>query len=213
MLDSLKDIDLLTSTFLSSLPKGYLYNESLKPFVQGFLFEIQTAAKVIDKGFNDILGTTVDSYFLDEELREYNLPNFIFTDLDTAEKKVFAIQMMKTANTLNSVEDYENFMALLGFNVKFYHNNETIDGSGFPYTFPASFTYSLGKKDKITWLIYIEDKNLTQGDYNGLGDAFNIDFVESASDLSFPKNILDYLKPYDIIFQYITLEQKTSLGL
>jgi hypothetical protein len=213
MLDILKDIDLLTQSFLSSLPKGYLYNETLEPFIKGFLYEMQATAKKIDKAFNDTFKTTVDSYFLDDELRQYNLPNFIFTDVSTPEKKVFAIEMMKKANTLNSVEDYENFMALLGYNVKFYHNNLGMDNYGFPYSFPVFFTESLGKKDKLTWLIYIEDKNINQGEYNGLGDAFNIDFVESSTDLTFPKNVLDYLKPYDIIFQYITLETKTNLGL
>lgn len=212
MFENLKDIDSATSLFISSLPKGYLYNQSLKPFIKGFLYEICECAKVIDKALNDKLDLTKDSYFLDEELTKYSLPNEIFTDLNTSDKKIFAISMVKLSYTLNSKEDYENFMALFGYEVKLYHNNVTIDNSGFDYSFPVFFTESLGKKDKLTWLCYIADED-GQIDYNGIGDAFNIDFTTSPNDISFPKKVLDYIKPYDIIIEYISLDTKNALGL
>jgi len=212
MLESLKNIDSATSLFISSLPKGYLYNKSLKPFIKGFLYEVCESAKVIDKAFKDKLDITANSYFLDEELTKFGLPNEIFTDLNTTNDKLFAISMMKLASTLNSKEDYENFLALFGYEAKFYHNNNIIDHLGFDYGFPVLFTESLGKKDKLTWLCYIAEGDVDT-DYNGLGDAFDIDFATSPSDISFPKKVLDYIKPYDIIIEYISLDTKNALGL
>lgn len=212
MFENLKDVDKALSLFISSLPKGYLYNESLKPFVKGFLIEISKTAEVIDKAFNDKLDLTEDSYFLDEELTKFGLPNEIFTDLDSVDKKLFAISMMKKASTLVSKEDYENFMALFGYQIELFHNNNLIDHCGFDYSFPICFTESLTTKDKLTWLCYIPEGE-AETDYNGLGDAFDIEFVTSPSDITFPKKVLDYIKPYDIIIQFISLETKTAFGL
>jgi hypothetical protein len=212
MLETLKDKDTLCDLFISSLPEGYLYNDSLKPFVRGFLDVFSEVAEKIDKITLSYLNPDENSYFLDEFLTEYGLPNFIFPDVSTAEKKVFAISMMRLASTLNSQQDYENFMLSLGYNVKMYHLSSLIPNSGFPYGFPVVFSGSLTKKDKLTWLVYIETSGVSSN-YNGLGSAFPIQFSPAPSDINFPKKILDFLKPCDIIFKYISLETKNLFGL
>jgi len=212
MLDHLKDIDTAANIFISSLPRGYLYNQSLKPFIKGFLYEVCETIKVIDKGFKDKLDLTENSYFLDDELAKYSLPNEIFTDLNTINEKLFAISTMKLASTLHSKEDYINFMALFGYEVNLYHQSLAINHFGFDYSFPVCFTESLSTKDKLTWLCYIPD-SAVDFEYRGIGDAFDIHFVTSPSDISFAKKILDYIKPYDIIIRYISLDTKIALGL
>ena len=211
----LKSVDEITELMLSAFPPGYLYrnNKGLREIVSGFAVELLVASKKIQKVSDDYFYITETSAFLDRWLAEYGLPNIIFPDVTAPQKAVFAITMMKVARNLVSKEDYENFMKLIGFDVKFYHANATLDNSGFNYSFPLAFSNSVSLKDKITWWIYIPAGSGTTEEYNGIGDAFDIDFVPSGNNIQFAKNILDYLKPDYIIFQYITLYTKQLYGL
>ena len=140
----------------------------------------------------------------------YNL-----TDINTNEDAVFAISMMKASQHLFSKEDFENFLLLLGYSVTFYKiNNEILDNSGFNYGFPISFSYGVNSKDKYTYWVYVEEgQTADSSTFNNLGDAFDIDFVESENNLGKVKIILDYLKPDYLIFQYITTYTKNLYGL
>ena len=205
----------IVELMLSTFPSGYLYrnNEGLRQIIEGIAQTYYQISKDVQKVFDDLFFINKDNQFLQEFLAEYGLPNIIFPTINNGEQAAFAISMTKQSRLLVSKEDFENFLLLLGYNVKFYHLNTILENSGFDYSFPISFTESLGLKDKITWWIYIESGNEITGEYNGIGDAFDIDFVESSTNVQFVKNILDYLKPDYIIFQYIDAETKALYGI
>lgn len=213
-----RDIEGITSFFVSCLPQGYLYeSDSIRDFVKGFVGVYRDSMLKLEKSINDLFFLKEDGFFLKEYLVMYGLPNTIFPDITTNQEAVFSISMMKLSQTLISQEDFENFMALLGIKVKFYNLNvETIDHQTFNYAFPITFSNSISFKDKLTYWIYVEeDDTSNQGNdnYNNLGDAFEVDFISSSNNLQKANKILDYLKPDYLIFKYITLYTKNLYGL
>ena len=203
----LKSVDQITELMLSAFPPGYLYrnNKGLREIVSGFAVELLEASKKIQKVSDDYFYITETNGFLDRWLAEYGLPNVIFPDVSTPQKAVFAITMMKVARNLVSKEDYENFMKLIGFDVKFYHYQNTMSKHHlFPYTLPMILG-GVPPKNKITWLIYIV--NNSQSEAN-LGLPTPMILRNPSSDINFAKKILDYLKPDYIIFKYITKDFK-----
>jgi hypothetical protein len=216
LLKESRDTDGMVQTFMSALPPSYLYeSEELKSFYQGFMDVAKDVLLTLETVTNDRFFLNEKSLLIKEFLVEYGLPNILFPDIQTNQQAVFAISMMKLSSTLVSKEDYENFMALLGFNVTFYNLNvATIGNSTFNYNFPISFSASLSKKDKLTYWIYVEeDEDSSNLEYNNIGDAFNIDFVASQNKLLEASKILDFLKPDYLKFQYITLYTKQLYGL
>lgn len=215
ILKNVRDIDSLTDLAMRSFPQGYLYeSDELRNLLKGFLVTFLDVYLEIEKNFSDLFYLNTDNYYLEEFKRMYGLPNPIFPDSNTVEEDIFAITMMKLSQTLISVQDWENFMLLLGFNVKFYSlNNTLLESSTFQYTFPFTFSNSITTKDKLTYWIYVEEPEDTVDDFNNIGDAFDLDFVEVNTNLQKVQKILDFLKPDYLIFHYITLYTKNLYGL
>jgi hypothetical protein len=214
----LYELDNYTLSRIQGLPRGYLYNISqntkffqlLKSFSQEYL----ELYKQLDITANSIQNISVENIFLDEWLKTYGLPNPIFTDLVTTQSKVFAIQIMKTLKSLNSVESYEAFFALLGYEVKFYLINENLNYySGFNYSFPISFSNTISTKDKITYYVYITPQANSILDLENIGSAFQIDFGNSNNNYFILQTILDFIKPDFILFQLIDTETKNLFNL
>lgn len=209
-----KNIDSLADLVIGGLPNGFLYNESLADFIKGFLTTYQDFLLQFNQAMKDQFFITENSLFLDEQKIMFGLPNVIFPDISTKSQAVFAISMMKYSKNLISKEDYENFMLILGLKVKFYSlNNVLLENSSFDYGFPACFSSSVTKKDKLTYWIYVEEENTSVDFFYGLGDAFDLDFVSPKNNLETARKILDFLKPDYLIFEYITLETKNLFGL
>lgn len=209
-----KNIDEFVSLFIRSLPAGFIYNDNLSSLVKGFLGVYQDFLIYLNRATKDQFELTSDSLYLEELKKEYGLPNPIFPELTSPDSIVFAVSMMKYSKYLNSKEDFENFMLLLGVNVKFYHLNCTLlENSSFDYSFPATFSYGVSSKDKFTYLIYVEENGEAEDNFYNIGDAFDLDFIISPNNMQNAKKILDYLKPDYLIFEYITLATKNLYGL
>lgn len=210
----LKDPEELAKVWIKSLPKGYLYNNTLVSFVKSFCESYSVFLKDLNKAVNDLFDITADNIFLEEFKAEYGLPNVLFPVINTNEEAALAITAMKVSKNLLSVEDFKNFMLLLGYDVEFYHvNNSILELSSFGYSFPIVFTPAISKKDKLTYLVHINTKNNVESDFYNLGDAFDIDFVPVGNNVEHIKNILDFIKPDYVIFEYITTETKNLYGL
>jgi hypothetical protein len=210
----LKDPEELAKVWIKSLPKGYLYNYNLVSFIKSFCESYSVFLKDLNTGINDLFDVTADNIFLEELKAEYGVPNTIFPTINTNEEAALAITAMKTSKNLLSVEDFKTFMLLLGYDVEFYQvNNLILELSSFSYGFPVVFTPAISKKDKLTYLVYINNQNNAETDFFNLGDAFAIDFVPAANNVENIKNILDFIKPDYIIFEYITTETKNLYGL
>jgi hypothetical protein len=203
----LKSVEEITELMVSSLPQGYLYknNEGIRQILEGFSKTYFEIAQKIQKAFEDLFEINVDNQFLDKFLGEYGLPNVIFPSIENNEQAVFAISMMRASKDLVSLEDFENFLALLGLNVEFFHyQNSLHDHYFFPYTLPMILG-GVAPKNKITWLVYI---NETFSSEANLGVPTPMILYNSSVNSTYVKNILDYLKPDYIIFKYITKETK-----
>lgn len=201
-----------------SLPKGYLYeiDESLNIFklLKSFAVEYQDIYKEIEKNINGFYFVDETSVWLDELMATYGLPNTIFPDLSTSKDKALAINVMRYLKTLNSIESYEAFLLLLGYSVKIYPVNETLNSNiSFNYSFPISFSNSTSGKDKLTYFVYLETGSENVADFYNIGDAFPLNFVLPDNDFYVVKKILDFIKPDYIIFQYITKTEKTLFGI
>jgi len=212
------DINKYTFTKNQTLPKGYLYqsHEELNIFkiLKSFSIEYQDIYAEIEKNINGFYIVDENSIWLDELAVTYGLPNIIFPTLSTNKEKALAINMMRYLKILNSVESYETFLYLLGFNVKFYLKNEVlIKHNTFQYSFPISFSNSITKKDKITYLVYTEPNQGVTTKINNIGSAFPIQFALNNDNAFFVKKILDFIKPDFILFQYITLETKNLYNI
>ena len=217
LLKDSRDIEGITDSIISALPKGFLYeSDELRDFFKGFMGVYQDVMLTIEKSANDLFYLDEDSLYLEEFLVMYGLPNVLFPDIQTKAEAVFAISMMKLSSTLLSKEDYENFLALLGFNVTFYSvNGSVLENQTFNYNFPIAFSNSISYKDKLTYWVYVEedDSSGIGTDFNNIGDAFDLDFVSSQNKLQEVEKILDFLKPDYLIFQYISLYTKNIYGL
>lgn len=214
IIGKLDDIDEFANLFIRALPDGFLYNETLKPYVKGFLTAYQDYLRIINKAIDDLINVDADNYFLEEFKREYGLPNALFPTINTNEEAALAVTMMKKSKHLNSKEDFENFMLLLGHNVTFYLMNEYVKPHiGFNYSFPVAFSNSITGKDKLTYWIYIEGSEDETRSFRNIGNAFNIQFSNAGNNTQNAKNILDFIKPDYLIFKYINSTTKTLYGL
>lgn len=209
------DKDDIVNLMLSALPSGYLYrnNEGIKQIIEGFATGYVETINYINKCFTDLFEINADNQFLDRFLAEYGLPNVIFPIIENNEQAAKAISIMRISKNLVSKEDYINFMALLGYEIEMFHLQETIENTTFDYSFPIAFSPSTTYKDKLTWWVLIKTKQQQETDFNNIGDAFPIDFVDTSVDINFAKKILDYIKPDYIIIQYITQSIKETYGL
>lgn len=197
---------------LSAFPNGYLYknNEGLKKIIRGFAKSYYDVTKDIQKVFDDYFDITKNSQFLSNYLAEYGLPNVVFPDIENAEQAAFAISSMKIANTLVSEDDYVNFLALIGLEVKLYHyQNTLLPHHSFPYTLPMILG-GVRPKNKVTWLVDFIDDSSSQAN---LGITAPIYLFNPTQDINFAKKILAYLKPDYIIFKYLDPETKTFYGI
>jgi len=198
----LKSQEEITDIIISALPAGYLYknNDGLRQIINGYAKTYFEIAKDIQKIFDDLFTININNQFLDKFLGEYGLPNVIFPSIQNASQAVSAISAMRVARKLASKEDFENFMALLGFTIKFYHNQNTLlDHYIYPYTYPRIYG-GIKPKNKITWLVEIVDNSQSKANYGMSHPRY---YYNSTSDTVFAKKILDYLKPSYIIFKYI----------
>jgi len=204
--------DDIAELMLSAFPNGYLYrnNAGLKKIINGFAKSYYEVVKDIQKVFDDLFNINANNQFLDNYLSEYGLPNVIFPDIQNSEQAAFAITAMRVANTLVSENDYINFLALLGLEVKFYHyQNTLLPHHGFPYTLPMILG-GVPPKNKLTWLIDVVDESNSQAN---LGVPAPIYLFNSTADTNFAKKILAYLKPDYIIFKYLDSETKALYGI
>lgn len=208
----LKSKEDIANVMLSAFPNGYLYrnNDGLKKIINGFAKSYYDVVKDIQIVFDDYFNITKDSQFLDNFLAEYGLPNIVFPDIENAEQAAFAISSMKMANTLVSENDYVNFLALIGLEVKFYHyQNTLLPHHSFPYTLPMILG-GVPPKNKVTWLIDLVAESDSQAN---LGVPAPIYLFNPSQDTAFAKKILAYLKPDYIIFKYLDSETKTFYGI
>jgi len=217
LLKETRDLDGLTELCLNSMPEGYLYQgEEFKKFLRGFLTGYKELYEKIEKDTNSLFVIDENNTLLSKYLVEYGLPNVLFSDITTTEQAVFAINTMKLASTLVSEQDFINFLALFGINATFYNLNSTelLNHVSFDLAFPISFSNSISAKDKLTYWIYVEEPDDDPNvEYNGIGDAFDIDFISATSKLQQTKKIMDFIKPDYLKFQYITLYTKQLYGL
>jgi len=217
LLKETRDLDGLTELCLNSMPEGYLYQgEEFKKFLRGFLTGYKELYEKIEKDTNSLFVIDENNTLLSKYLVEYGLPNALFSDITTTEQAVFAINTMKLASTLVSEQDFINFLALFGINATFYNLNSTelLNHVSFDLAFPISFSNSISAKDKLTYWIYVEEPDDDPNvEYNGIGDAFDIDFISATSKLQQTKKIMDFIKPDYLKFQYITLYTKQLYGL
>lgn len=207
--DKFLDANEYTLARCQALPKGYLYkiNQDLNIFqlLKSFSVEYQDIYKEITKAINGFYIIDETSIWLDELLSTYGLPNIIFPVLSNAKDKALAINMMRYLKTLNSVESYQEFLLLLGFDVKFYLVNEILKPYiGFNYSFPICFSNSTSGKDKITYFVSVNISEMVVETVQNIGSAFQIQFTMANNTLLEVKKILDFIQPDFIIFQYIT---------
>lgn len=202
----------IANLMLSAFPNGYLYrnNDGLKIIINGFAKSYYDVVKDIQQVFDDLFNITKDNQFLDNYLLEYGLPNVVFPDIQNSEQAAFAITAMKTANTLVSEADYVNFLALLGFEVKFYHyQNTLLSHHVFPYVLPIILG-GIPPKNKVTWLVDVVDEGSPQAN---LGISAPIYLFNPTADTDFAKKILAFLKPDYILFKYLDSETKALYGI
>lgn len=227
-MDNMQEITILDKDYLDAtqytlarcqgVPQGYLYNitESLNIFklLKSFAIEYQDIYKQIEKNINGFYIVDENSIWLDELMTTYGLPNVIFPDITTAKEKALAINIMRYLKTLNSIESYQAFLLLLGYSVKIYSINETLEGNiSFNYNLPIFFSNSTSTKDKLTYFVYVETDSQNLEEFYNIGDAFPLDFVLPDNDFYIVKKILDFIKPDYIIFEYITETEKTLFGI
>lgn len=211
ILPNVNSLDDYAQLFIRALPDGFLYNSSLVSFVRGFMSGYQDYYATLNKALDDIFNLDQSNFFLDEFLTMYGLPNVIFPNITNKDQAIYAIAMMRLTSQLISKEDFENFMLLLGFKVTLYSlNNALKDHLIFPYTPPAIPSISVLGKDLLTYLVYIEGN---VGSEINLGVAPPVIPYDSGANITIAKNILEYLKPLYIIFQYISLETKEIFRL
>ena len=218
----MKKIELLTEnrnlddfilSRITTLPEGMLYNfrenSNLFKVAKGLFNHFRENYLLLEEVINSIYKIDVNNYYLEEYKRLRGLPNIIFPDLKSKEESVFAINMMSLANELFSRKDFEDFLFLLGYNVKIYK----MPPIGFDYELPFSFSNSISKKDKLTFFVYVEENNQISESFNNLGDAFPLEFVDISNNTTKVKKILDYIKPWYIKFIYIDFETKNLYNL
>lgn len=208
----LKTQEEIRDLMLSALPNGYLYrnNDGLNKILDGFAKSYLQIAKDIQQIFDDLFTINTTNQFLNNFLGEYGLPNVIFPSIESPQQAVSAISMMKVARNLNSKEDYQNFMTLLGFEVYFYHyQNTMLDHHIFPYTYPKIFG-GVRPKNKLTWLVEIVSKNTSKANFGVSHPRY---FYNPTSSTLNAKKILAYLKPDYIIFKNIDADFKALYNL
>jgi hypothetical protein len=198
---------------INTFPEGMLYNfrenSNLFKLAKALFSHFRVNYLLLEEIINSINKIDVNNYYLEEYKQMKGLPNVIFPDLKTKEDSVFAINMMSLANELFSRKDFEDFLFLLGYNVKIYK----MPPIGFDYEFPFTFSNSISKKDKLTFFVYVEEIDQAIESFNNLGDAFPIEFVNISDRTAKVKIILDYIKPCYITFIYINLQTKNLYNL
>lgn len=207
----LKDPEELAKSWLRSLPQGYLYNETLIPFIKSFCESYSNFLKDLNKGINDLFNVTADNTWLEELKAEYGVPNVLFPTINTNDEAALAITAMKISRNLLSKEDFKNFMLLLGYDVEFYHyQNNLLENTKFKYKFPMILGANI-RKNKFKYLVYFNEQEQGQG--ANLNTPLPMILRSSNSRINNVKNILDFIKPDYIIFEYITTQIKTQYGL
>ena len=198
-----------------TLPKGYLYevNQELNLFkiLKSFAVEYQDIYIEIEKNINGFYIVDENSPWLDELLTTYGLPNIIFPILSNAKNKAFAINIMRYLKTLNSVQNYQAFFQLLGYNVSFYLFGDFQAYFIVPTAIPTGIGGGL-PKEKLTYLVYVEE-NIIQNATEGIPSSIPTPIYAPSDNLSIVKRILDFIKPDFIIFKYITFEERKSYNL
>jgi hypothetical protein len=222
----MKNIELLTTnrsledyvlSRATTLPSGLIYN--LHP--ESNLFKVlktlfsghRDIYLILEKVLNGLYTITEDNYYLDELLQKYGLPNILFPTVNSNKEKVFAINTMKLIPFLLTKKDFEDFLLLLGYKIKIYPSTAIKKHKTFNYRFPVTFSNSITKKDKLTFLVYVEENNKSSQEFNNIGDAFNIGFVNIENNLEKVKKILEYIKPCYIKFIYIDATIKNFYNL
>ena len=217
LLKTNRDLEDYTLSRAGTLPNGLLYNlhpesnlfKVLKTLFTGYRDVYLTLEKVL----NQLYTLNEDNYYLDELLRKYGLPNILFPNINSNKEKVFAIQTMKLVPFLLTKKDFEDFLLLLGYKIIIYPSTAIKKHKTFNYRFPVTFSNSITKKDKLTFLVYVEENNKSSQEFNNIGDAFNIGFVNIENNLEKVKKILEYIKPCYIKFIYINSTIKNFYNL
>ena len=212
-----KEINDFTLSRASLLPEGLIYdlpeNSNLFKVYKSLLSGHRDFYFVLEKVLNNLFEINADNYFLDEFLQKYNLPNVIFPEIKSKEQAIFAIQAMKLVPYLLSKEDFENFLSILGFQVKIYNSSVLREFLSFNYRFPISFSNSITSKDKTTFIVYVEQGDQNYQEFNNIGNAFPIQFVNIQNNLSKVKKILEFIKPLYIKFIFIDKTTKNLYNL
>ena len=151
------------------VPQGYLYDikESLDIFklLKSFAVEYQDIYKQIEKNINGFYIGEENSIWLDELMTTYGLPNVIFPVLSNAKDKALAINMMRYIRALNSVESYQTFLQLLGYNVSFYLFGDLQAYFIIPTAIPTGIGGGL-PIHKLTYLVYVQENQNIDGIYD-----------------------------------------------
>lgn len=212
-----KEINSFALSRASLLPEGLIYDlpedSNLFKVYKSLLSSHRDFYLVLEKVLNDLFEINANNYFLDELLQKYGLPNVIFPEIKSKEEAVFAIQTMKLVPYLLSKEDFENFLSILGFEIKIYNFSVLKKFLSFNYNFPISFSNSIASKDKTTLIVYVKDGEEDYGDFNNIGDAFPIQFANIQDNLSKVKKILEFIKPLYVKFIFINQATKNLYNI
>ena len=145
----------------------------------------------------DMVLSSTDDLITDWE-KEYAMNANCFSQLDsqTLQERINNILTLILSNGTSTEEQFEELATILGYDVNVSCCKTQVD-SGFPYTFPITFTDA--KSDRF--VIYV-DVNGSAPDSNVFPYTFPITFTESATNLL--ECFFNVLKPAHtiIIFNY-----------
>lgn len=199
-----------------TLPKGYLYevNQELNIFkiLKSLAVEYRDIYIEIEKNINGFYIVDESSPWLDELLSTYGLPNIIFPILSNAKDKALAINMMRYLKALNSVESYQTFFQLLGYNVSFYLFGDFSQYFIIPTTIPTGIGGGL-PKHKLTYLVYVQENQNIDSIYYDIPTVIPTPIYSVSNNLSVVQRILDFIKPDFILLKYITFNEKRNYNL
>jgi len=201
---SIKTVDdyidmMLSSASLNYVKGGNFYNV-YKVFAKLF-FEKLKELETLENGYYEPYETYP---FIDAMIRDAGLPNIMFPNLNTFQEKLYAITVMKKAQTIQNLDDLEALFVLLGVEVKFRKLKKTPYNNNFGFGRFYETDESKINLKRIKVHYYVQNYKKSKKLYNnfGFGKFIKNDLIGSP----FVKQVLDFLSIDYIVFMEITKE-------
>jgi len=201
---SIKTVDdyidmMLSSASLNYVKGGNFYNV-YKVFAKLF-FEKLKELETLENGYYEPYETYP---FIDAMIRDAGLPNIMFPNLNTFQEKLYAITVMKKAQTIQNLDDLEALFVLLGVEVKFRKLKKTPYNNNFGFGRFYETDESKINLKRIKVHYYVQNYKKSKKLYNnfGFGKFIKNDLIGS----TFVKQVLDFLSIDYIVFMEITKE-------